>query len=117
MGSGLCNPSHYECVSKRRLLAKFLGADLSYRIHARLGNQTAAFGARAGRIGESAVSGNVTLAHRVADIGFRRGTGFLDHTVHVHQFRRIVEHQRSFGDGRMLFTREETIDTGLALLQ
>jgi len=27
-----------------------------------------------------------------------------------------VEHQRSFGDGRMLFTREETIDTGLALL-
>ena len=60
---------------------------------------------------------NVTLAHRVADMGFRRGTGFLDHTVHVHQFRRIVEHQRSFGDGRMLFTREETIDTGLALLQ
>ena len=48
------------------------------------------------------MSGNVTLAHRVADIGFRRGTGFLDHTVHVHQFRRIVEHQRSFGDGRML---------------
>lgn len=44
-GSGLCNPSHYECVSKGRLLAKFLGADLSYRIHARLGNQTAAFGA------------------------------------------------------------------------
>ena len=41
----LCNPSHYECVGKRRLLGKFLDADLSYRIHARLGNQTAAFGA------------------------------------------------------------------------